>query len=228
MASFLRPAPFSAADFFADTPWLSVPPERLGKITIEPLHVRGGLLGGSSTGAKPQSKLAALAAARKKAAEEKKRAAEGGQDGTGEAVAGESVLDRLSALKVHGTNASNGNAQAIASSSRSLPIRSYPKRQKIEEPQPEPESAPADPAIAEPAQPEKPRGPTAEELTAPPSIFARTMLGDPSPQSAPAATSEDISLFSLPYQHDPKQTNDPFAGPSPDDIVIKAQTKGSH
>jgi len=228
VAPFLRPAPFSAADFFADTPWLSVPPERLGNITIEPLHARGGLLGGSSTSAKPQSKLAALAAARKKAAEEKKRAAEGGQDGTGEAAVGESVLDRLSALKVHGANTSTGNAQPATSASRALPIRSYPKRQKIEEPEPELESAPQEAAATELAQLEKPRGPTAEELTAPPSIFARTMLGSPSPRSIPAATSEDVSLFSLPYQHDPKQTNDPFAGPSPDDVVIKAQSKGSH
>ena len=228
MAPFLRPRPFSAADFFADTPWLSVPPERLGNITIEPLHARGGLLGGSSTSAKPQSKLAALAAARKKAAEEKKRAAEGGQDGTGEAVAGESVLDRLSALKVYGTNAAAGQAQPATSAPKALPIRTYPKRQKIEEPEPEPESTPQEAAATEPAQPEKPQGPTAEELTAPPSIFARTMLGSPISQPAPAATSEDVSLFSLPYQHDPEQTNDPFAGPSPDDVVIKAQSKGSH
>jgi len=197
-------------------------------MTIEPLHARGGLLGGSSAGAKPQSKLAALAAARKKAAEEKKRAAEGGQDGSGDAAVGEPVLDRLSALKVHGASSSTGSAQPATSISRNLPIRTYPKRQKIEKPEPEPVLAPSEAAVTEPAQPEKPRGPTAEELTAPPSIFARTMLGSSGSQSAPAALSEDISLYSLPYQHDPKQTNDPFAGPSPDDVVIKAQSKGSH
>jgi len=143
-------------------------------------------------------------------------------------VVGESVLDRLSALKVHGTSSSTGNTQPATSTFRALPIRTYPKRQKIEEPEPEPVSAPSEAAIAEPTQPEQPQGPTVEELTAPPSIFARTMLGSPSPRSVPTATSEDVSLYSLPYQHDPKQTNDAFAGPSPDDVVIKAQSKGSH
>ncbi|KIW14431.1 hypothetical protein PV08_07214 [Exophiala spinifera] len=56
--------PFSAAEFFKDCPWLSVPEHRKAVILIEPLYPRGGLLGGSSGGGKP-SKLAALAAKRR-------------------------------------------------------------------------------------------------------------------------------------------------------------------
>lgn len=203
-SEYTKKRPFSAADFFADTPWLNVPSERLGSI-IEPIHPKGRLLGGSSSGVeagtKPQSKLAALAAARKKAAEEKKRNAEPGQDDAGgtsaESAGSSALLDRLTTLKKHATSEpARDSASQPALATRTLPIRTYPKRQKVEEPEvvpviPEPEPP-------QPAEPEKPRGPTAEELTAPPSIFARTMLGglfDTAPRSKSAATTEDQTLF---------------------------------
>lgn len=56
------------ADFFADMPWQNIPENRR-TVFIQPPRPRGGLLGGSSTGPKT-SKLAALAAARKRKAEE--------------------------------------------------------------------------------------------------------------------------------------------------------------
>jgi len=225
-----RSTRLSAADFFADTPWLEIHPERLGNISVEPVFPRGGLLGGSFSGAKPQSKLAALAAARKKAAEDKKRAAENGQDAhdvmPDEETNSTIVMDRLSALK---KNTSSPSVQPATSAMKNLSLRTYPKRQKLEEPEPEP--VVPEPVPVESLELEKPKGPTAEELTAPPSVFARTMLGsssNPLSKPRPASTTGSASLFTMPYPHDPKQTNDPFAGPSPDDVVIKAQTKGSH
>src|ERR1700709_1407075 len=63
--------PFSFAEFFKDSPWLNIPPERQ-TIFLAPLYPRGGLLGGSSDGTPKMSKLQALAAARKKKAQEQK------------------------------------------------------------------------------------------------------------------------------------------------------------
>lgn len=224
-----RSRKLSAAEFFADTPWLEVPPERLSNILVQPMHPRGGLLGGSSSGAKPQSKLAQLAAARKKAAEEKKAAEQGTVNGLGPAAQDETagsnaLLDRLSSLKRPAPAGSEGQP-----ATKTLPIRTYPKREKPTEPEPAPEPK-QEAGPEKPVEPEKPRGPTAKELTAAPSVFARTMLGafaDPPAHRRPSqATTEDISLFTLPYPGVSDQTNDPFAGPSPDDVVIKAQSKG--
>lgn len=55
------------AAFFSDMPWLNIPEHRKTKF-ISPPRIRGGLLGGSST--PKMSKLQALAAARKRKAEE--------------------------------------------------------------------------------------------------------------------------------------------------------------
>jgi elongation factor 1 alpha-like protein len=225
-----RTRSFSSADFFADTPWLNVPQERLANILIEPIYPRGGLLGGSAVAVKPQSKLAALAAARKKAAEDKKRGAEvvesSIRDDLGEGTGSGVLLDRLNALKVRGSSAQGENAAFQTISTTKAASRAYPKRQKLEEPEPEPPAPDTEPIAAEP---EEPQGPTAEEMTAPPSIFATTMLGHATrpPRQQPTATMTDSTTFSLPYPNDPKQTNDAFAGPSPDDVVITAQSKGS-
>lgn len=63
-SSTICSTPFSAADFFRDSPWLQIPNHRKAQILIEPLYPRGGLLGGSSNSGK-MSKLAALAAKRR-------------------------------------------------------------------------------------------------------------------------------------------------------------------
>ncbi|KEF54481.1 elongation factor 1-alpha [Exophiala aquamarina CBS 119918] len=67
--STLCSMPFSAAEFFKDSPWLRVPEHRKAEITIQPAYPRRGLLGGASKGSK-MSKLAALAAKRKQQANE--------------------------------------------------------------------------------------------------------------------------------------------------------------
>lgn len=56
---------FSVREFFEDAPWLNIPKDRRGEILIKPLYPRGSLLGGSPS-QKPVSKIAALTAARKK------------------------------------------------------------------------------------------------------------------------------------------------------------------
>ena len=55
-----------------------------------------------------------------------------------------------------------------------------------------------------------------------PSAFANTMFSTP---SKPFQQSD--SVFTLPYNATPIANNDPFAGPSPDDVVMAAQSKGS-
>lgn len=226
----------SASSFFADTPWLNVPASRMGNILVEPIFPRGGLLGGSS---KPPSKLAALAAARKKAAEEKKQKvvdphSQDDKTGRPDTATSTAMLDRLSALKKLTLSASSAHQEGGSINTKdamfSRPVRTYPTR-KPSSPEPMPE-APSPPPAGEPA-PAQPQGPTAEELTATPSTFAQTMLGgqvrnvaaDTSKLSSTKSAAESNSLFTLPYPADVdlKNSKDPFAGPSPDDVVLKAQ-----
>lgn len=62
-----------------------------------------------------------------------------------------------------------------------------------------------------------------------PSTFARTMVGPLQKPLASLAESFQSLSLSLPRKLDTSTEFDPFAGPSPDDIVTKAQTssKGS-
>ncbi len=198
---------FSCADFFRDTPWLDIPLERQA-IFIAPLYPRVGLLGGSSDGAPKMSKLQALAAARKKKAQEQKSSASSGA---------ETSLADLS------LNSSAENEKVPPSptktTSRGFPIRkrkdSNPhekatKPTNIErKPEPTPDVAMEEPTLDQ----------------AEPSAFANTMFSSPSSATPRSHTS---NLFSLSYTNTINPTTtDPFAGPSPDDVVIAAQSKGS-
>lgn len=62
-----REPPTHTAAFFADMPWLNIPEHRK-TVFVSPPRIRGGLLGGSST--PKMSKLQALAAARKRKVDE--------------------------------------------------------------------------------------------------------------------------------------------------------------
>ena len=190
---------------------------------VEPLCPRGGLLGGSS---KP-SKLAALAAARKKKQEEEKAAlgpANADAHPDKEPDRAVALLDRLNIKGKVKENAppSLGSSEQPGGllKSKSAQTR-YPVRRK---------KSPSPPPIQ---RQEDPSGPVSEpstvvgipDLRAPPSTFAATMIGASHMEFQPR--SPEGSTFSLSYAYDEVFTNaNPFAGPSPDDIVTNAQAKG--
>jgi elongation factor 1 alpha-like protein len=200
-------------NFFWDTPWGNVPSHRLGEITVERIHPRGGLLGGSS---KP-SKLAALAAARKKKQDDAKNAAASHapeNDAKDEADTAVSLLDRLS-VKSKGPN----DAPLIRKESDKARPSRYVRRRS---PSPEPEL----PKKEEDIPPES-STPDIEfpNLRATPSIFASVLCGS----SAPSSTRQGLksSSFPLPYANVAGFADaNPFARPSPDDVVLSAQAKG--
>lgn len=203
---------FSFAEFFKDTPWLGVPPERQG-VFIAPLYPRGGLLGGSSDGAPKVSKLQALAAARKKKAQEQK------SNGT------LGVEKPMSGLSLSNGRSDEPENNKPAPTSKQPP-RGFPLRKRKNS---DPHEKPLKPS----PQAENVSGtddnvpmsaPPLELDQAEPSAFANTMFNSRgrSPPSRP------VNLFTLPYAASPTPiTTNPFAGPSPDDVVIAAQSKGS-
>jgi elongation factor 1 alpha-like protein len=218
---------FNLVDFFQDTPWGHVPPHRLANITMEPSLWKGGLLGGS---AKP-SKLAQLAAARKRKEEEKQASTESSQSGRSI-----SLLDQLSTNKENARSSSK--PQNLVTATTETPKARFPTRAK----------SATNPVPEVPSEPFKSPPPTQEvvsepfpDLRAKPSMFAQTMFGQRAPVLGgvplqgmdemdldPPATHQEGSMFTLPYTSDPEfAARNPFSGPSPDDVVLRAQSKGS-
>ena len=205
--------------FFWDVPWGAVPTERHGNITRIPMRSRGTLLGGSSK----SSKLAALVAARKKQEEEKRTAATSNAQ-TERAV---SLLGRLGAKK---ENFSVGGAKISTSFPQSAPRQELPLRTRTNQPGTPQKERPPSPAREE-AQllpllsSQVPRGP--------PSMFAQAIFGHEEgnrsyrPTQSTKTQNRD-RMFSLPFTLDEDyKKRDPFAGPSPDDVILQAQSKGS-
>jgi len=214
----------TAADFFRDTPWLNVPNERRGNIMGQSRYPRGGLLGGSGETAKP-SKLAALAAARKKAQEDKKKALLEAS-GNKEPSTSVSLLEKLSIRPKNegiAKSAQSGTSDDLkrklsTSSSREVPPRLL-SRQKPQE------GSVADIAVDLQAKVhEKEPFAAVPDLRAIPSSFARTMLGPA--RNSPPVTEDNMITLPYPRLAAPTDRN-PFAGPSPDDVVLNAQAKGS-
>jgi len=213
--------PMTAADFFRDTPWFNVPIGRRGEILAESLYPRGGLLGGAPEAAKP-SKLAALAAARKKAQEEKKKAST-----SAEPAAPLSLMAKLSIQPTSLESTSTVSSAHLKGSddlkrklSTSSPSRDQSRKLKVDEP------------FKHQALESKSVAPGASHITparcrrAAPSAFAQGLLGMNTPRIQPVVT-EDI-MITVPYATYAAPTDfDPFAGPSPDDVVLNAQAKGS-
>ena len=215
-------ARFSITDFFSDCPWLDIPKDRLAEILVEPLYPRGGLLGGSSRAeGGPKSKLAALAAARKK--KEIQRAEEG-QNATSSVT----LLDKLGGkpLQAKLNNAPLASSEVLSVATEQTvqdQPRKYPRRkskgpasprddQQAEEPIKKSDSS-IDPDIKNDSE---------ITPTAKPSIFAQTIFG------APYVSQQHDVQFSDRYLVGPNTHAEfDFTGPSPDDIVTKAQsTKG--
>jgi elongation factor 1 alpha-like protein len=216
-------------DFFWDVPWAAVPKERLTNIILVSTRPKGRLLGG----APKSSKLAALAAARKKRPEEK-RATIPSDEGADRAV---SLLGRLGAKKENVTPGSPPQAAPPTSpppiAKPVFPLR--PKSNEVETASKEQEPSPT--KEEEPALPKVPITP-AQVPRASPSTFAQAIFGHEQRQQegvaileaqlpSPSPQNRD-SMFTLPYASNPEySTRNPFAGPSPDDVVLGAQSKGS-
>jgi elongation factor 1 alpha-like protein len=192
--------PFSVKDFFKDMPWLHTPLDRQATF-IAPLYPRGGLLGGSSDGAPKMSKLQALAAARKKKAQEQKSSGSTGA---------ETPMAKLTLDSSKPTDSRAGPA------SRGFPIR----KRKDSNPH-EKAPTPIERESSKDANRDIPME-TPPLDQAEPSAFANTMFSTP---AKPFQQSDGV--FTLPYNATPIANNDPFAGPSPDDVVMAAQSKGS-
>ena len=200
--------PDASGDFFWDVPWGSVPASRLGIMYQVATLPKGRLLGGSS-------KLAALAAARKK--KEAERAATAAETSTDRF---DDLLDRL------------GKDKPARSDESSKPTAmTFPTRQKKQK---EPE--PSDPPIIkeDPKSPEVPK----QDLKASPSVFANTLLGGngtPDRDGVSLQAEGDVSSptqpmrsFKLPYMNELEVSKQsPFAKPSPDDVVLRAQGRDS-
>jgi elongation factor 1 alpha-like protein len=195
--------PFSFAEFFKDTPWLSIPADREA-VLIAPLYPRGGLLGGASDGVPKMSKLQALAAARKKKAQDEKSG-------------GGSVVERPMAVLNIGSDEKPTETVAPKPGLRSFPIRKRKDSNPHEKSPTKPQHI--DRSLEIPSESE----PVPALDQAPPSAFASTMFSSTfQPQRQPE------NLFTLPYTATVSSpVADPFAGPSPDDVVIAAQSKGS-
>lgn len=198
-----------------------MPKDRLGEIVIEPLNPRGRLLGGASKqeGA-PKTKLAALAAARRK---KETQRSENGQHATNSVA----LLDKLGG-KSHEVQATNipstpdeSPRKTVAEQPSNVQMRKYPTRKLVNQ-------APEDASVGI-----EDFGPKTEAVSgtnvveqrettpaAAPSVFAQTMLGCSADSKGPGSdTSADYAL-----QNPESHTEFDFSGPSPDDVVLKAQS----
>jgi elongation factor 1 alpha-like protein len=153
------------------------------------------------------SKLQALAAARKKKAQEQKSS----KDPAVEKPMAELDLNGGSGKKDEVTT----NTVSAQPTTRSFPIR----KRKDSNPHERVEKSQAVEKNIEEVSLETANVPEAENVE--PSAFASTMFGD-----VPANRAPKTSMFSMPYNMSIKAPEvDPFAGPSPDDVVIAAQSQ---
>ena len=208
--------PITPRSFFADSPWLNVPVHRQAHISVEPLHPWGGLLGGSSKEVPKTSKLAALAAARKKKASDSLTS---NPKPSNNPVA---LLDRLGKSRIKEDDSLDVSVKNVAVDARHTPsilrLRKQPPRKDIQEPVPE--ELPESPEPSSPA--EKPQD-DYQLARATPSSFATTMLGPDRADTPPSALKAYYNPFQLSCDMSEANSN-PFAGPSPDDIVSNAQS----
>ncbi len=212
----------SAADFFKDSPWLDIPIERRGEILIEPLYPRGGLLGGSSSqGTGKISKLAALAAARKK--KDQGRSQDGSSGASNTSVA---LLDRLSG-KAKSTSETPGRPSSETQISKDrkqepIPAHSDPlysaRIRKCSVPNEEEKVAEV---LETPATEFQELKQLVVVPVAAPSMFAKVMFGMADAVYERQSKRMKRIIFALPQG--PDAEINPFAGPSPDDEVSRAQ-----
>lgn len=218
----------SAADFFKDSPWLDIPKERRGEILIEPLYPRGVLLGGSSSqGTGKISKLAALAAARKK--KDQGRSQDGSSRASNTSVA---LLDRLSgkAKSTGETPGRPGSEIQISEDRKPEPIPVHPNSlypARIRQCSVPKEEEKVAEVLESPVKETQELKQLVVVPVAAPSMFAKVIFGMADAIYEPQSKRMKKKIFALPQG--PDAEINPFAGPSPDDEVSRAQqhSKGS-
>ena len=195
-------------------PWLNIPKHR-ETVFIDPPRPKGGLLGGASTPGGKMSKLQVLAAARKKKAEEQKS----------EKAVKETArqVDHL----ILASSSSGANepqtTKSLGSALRKGPTPAQPTASLQGGNQaPETRSDKAAPPAAEPAPSPTIEKETPLETTAP-SAFAQALLGPTTSSNSPALRNQ----FPFPHVRLTSSVADAFSEPSPDDVVLTAQSKGS-
>ncbi len=212
----------SVAEFFRDSPWLDVPKERIGEILVEPLYARRGLLGGTSKqdGA-PKSKLAALVATRKN---KENQRPEDGRISTNSVA----LLDKL-AVTSRESKMNQGPDTSVPSRQSQTTERAAKVRNRQYHAR-----KPQDTSVLKPPQEVSsiiempPPRPSVESQpegvpAATPSVFAQIMLG----LISKAESVEPQSLDQHAVRAFVNCTEFNFAGPSPDDVVLEAQTSKS-
>lgn len=207
--------------FFDDMPWLEMPKDREAAF-IEPPRPVGGLLGGSSSAPK-MSKLQALAALRKKKAEEKKdqERVTPPEDEVSKLSLSDGRNKENTSLS---SNLRGGNMQ------RDSAVASNALVQEGEIP----EGAVGNsvrghvgsPAIieSETSGHTKPEDEPVVSHSHAPSAFARTLFGS----ALEADQTQRPHVFAMPYTSSSSFLANAFSEPSPDDIVLAAQAKGSN
>lgn len=225
---------FSAAEFFRDSPWLNVPSHRKADILVEPLYPRMGLMGGAPESGGKVSKLAALAAARKKKEGEKPAeatpaVATPSADKTLETPAAEAKPSTLSLRERLAANDKPRKQSNGISTLRSLGKGSPAPSPLLKKPTPEPAKleVPIEPGLEEQAENDQADHKEEPEVNirAPPSGFASTIVGDsirPMMTEPSHLHSNTADLIRI-YGQDLTEPFD-FAGPSPDDVVVNAQS----
>ncbi|TPR04568.1 KH domain family protein [Aspergillus niger] len=228
-------AHFSAADFFRDAPWLNIPAHRKADILVEPLYPRLGLLGGAPENSGKVSKLAALAAARKKKEGEKSAAPTPTPPSEVESSRPSSTERKSPALSLRERLASNGKPQKLSEGLQSLRSLNKgsrlgsPSPQKMPSPEPRKQSSPEVTGQADLEPPvsvdKKQEVEAGLNIRAPPSTFASTIVGEATrpkmaePSHLSASTLDLIKIYGQEFA-EPFD----FAGPSPDDVVLNAQS----
>ncbi|KAK1463416.1 elongation factor Tu GTP binding domain-containing protein [Colletotrichum melonis] len=211
-----RVAPLSPASYFHGISWMNVPKSRQA-VFVPPRPVPGGLLGG---GDGPKlSKLQALAAARKKKTTEVNK--------TDDKV--DRAEKRMSTLAIDESSKENQRGGlSILAKRQKLAEDPAAKTQISKSASPSQQADTASEAVSMDAD-------TANELSAEdrkkteddcfvvpstrPSAFAQTLFG---PAQDTAAASQ---TYSLPYMDSSAYVPSAFSQPSPDDVVLAAQSK---
>lgn len=217
---------------------MNVPGHRKAEILVESLYPPLGLLGGAPESGGKVSKLAALAAARKKKESESKAAAApvsdvtGSQDvetpGTDQPGRPLSLLERLSSSgkppkHSQGLGGFRGPCKAALNGhvdAPNKPVQTVPEtlgRPAIDsEPLPQPEDVER-----------RPSDEARETIRAPPSTFASIIVGETTragkPEPSHLLDTNKVDLLAIYGQGDLTEAFD-FAGPSPDDVVLNAQS----